>query len=64
MTTPDKTTVIDVSYFREDETRLRGQLRSRMDMGQWRKEWQKAKIARDFEAMDRLDRRYEMVGLP
>lgn len=30
----------------------------------WRKRWQKAVEERDYDAMDRLDREYEMIGLP
>ena len=34
------------------------------DLGQWRKDWRRAEETKDYDSMDLLDRRYEMLGMP
>lgn len=33
-------------------------------LGDWRRRWREAQAANDFAALDRLDRQFEMIGLP
>lgn len=32
--------------------------------GRWRQRWRKAQAEDDFSTLDRLDREFEMIGLP
>ena len=32
-------------------------------LGEWRAKWRAAEARNDFEAMDRLDRQFEMIGV-
>lgn len=32
--------------------------------GAWKRKWREAQEQDDYEAMDRLDRQWEMIGLP
>ena len=51
--------------FREDLVCPKlNRLRSIMELGAWRAKWREAREANDWDAMDRLDKEYDMVGLP
>jgi hypothetical protein len=56
--------IIEIRFHEDLPTRARNRLRYAMEMGVWRAEWRAAAEAKDYEAMDRLSRDYERVGLP
>ena len=39
-------------------------LRLRMEIGAWKAAWREAMERNDHEALDQLDREYNMIGLP
>lgn len=43
---------------------LMNRLRYRMELAEWRRQMREAKANEDFDAMDRLDRSYDYLGLP
>ena len=44
--------------------RLMNELRYRMEMAEWKLSWREAEKAKDYDSMDRLDIRYNYIGLP
>ena len=56
--------VIEIKFSEDLPTRAQNKLRYAMEMGQWRRAWREAEAAKDYYALDRLDRQYELVGLP
>jgi hypothetical protein len=57
-------TVIDIRLSEDLPTRKQNELRYRIELGRWRREWREAESAGDYAQMDRLNADYERVGLP
>lgn len=52
-------------YLCEDlPTDAQNKLRVRMEEARWRERWRRAKAENDYDTMDRLQREWEMLGLP
>jgi hypothetical protein len=47
-----------------DLARVIGRAAYVFDLGLWRQRWRKAVEEDDYSEMDRLDRSFEMIGLP
>jgi hypothetical protein len=58
------TSIVQIQLYEELPTRAQNRLRYAIQMGMWLQEWRKAKETSNYAAMDRLDREYELVGLP
>lgn len=61
---PNTDNVIRITLYEDLGSDFLNNLRCRMQMAEWRGKWLKAQSEQDFDAMDQLDKQYEMVGLP
>ncbi len=57
-------TVIHITLGEELPTIAQNKLRANLHMAQWKASWRRAIAEKDSDAMDRLDKQYEMVGMP
>lgn len=56
--------VIEVRFGEDLATSSLNRLRTRMELGDWRRRWRDAVEREDYETMDRLDKEFDRVGLP
>ena len=56
--------IIYIRFHEELPTNNQNNLRFRMEMAKWKKDWREAEEQNDYQAMDWLDKQFEMVGLP
>lgn len=59
-----KEVVINIRLSEDLPTYAQNKLRYAIEMGIWRGKWRKAVEEDDSEAMEALDRQYDLVGLP
>lgn len=55
--------VIPITFSTDLPSRAHNQLRYRMELKEWKDQWAEAEKRDDFEAIDDLQREYEMVGM-
>lgn len=56
--------VIRIRLFHDLPTAKQNELRRRIELGNWKREWRIAEAMCDLERMDFLDRQYDRIGLP